>query len=303
MPSTAASSTLDRPFFCCGACSRTLWLTASRICAPARSPSPHTARRLYIKGFVINQPMITAAGWVAFQLLPDSAWAVSLLGMFVIELIAPFFLFVSGAARVVAAGSIAALMVGIQVTGNYGYFNVLTIVMCVPALAHSDALSWTLADLLPPGVAFPPLTPAAVLPWLALHWRAAVIALVLLVYILPMSAIQLVMNSWVNGSWPHWSGIYRLRLHPLLWWTQAYARLHRSLMQFRVVSGYGVFPPQTSPPQRWAVCYEGSDDGVNWRRYALQYYLAGPKTTPAWVAPWHPRPDHAIFYESLSISG
>ena len=34
---------------------------------------------------------------------------------------------------------IAALQVGIQLTGNFGHFNVLTIALCVPLLACTDA--------------------------------------------------------------------------------------------------------------------------------------------------------------------
>ena len=73
--------------------------------------------RLYIKNFIMNQPMVSMAGWLAFHTVPDTLWAVLLLGMFGIECIAPFFLFVTGPPRLVAAAHIAALMAGIQLTG------------------------------------------------------------------------------------------------------------------------------------------------------------------------------------------
>ena len=77
----------------------------------------------------------------------------------------------------------------------------------------------------------------------------------------------------------------------------------REFGQFRFVSGYGVFPPASSPSQRWAICYEGSSDGKTWERYELQYYLSSTRTPPRFVAPYHPRLDHALFYESFGSSG
>lgn len=130
--------------------------------------------RLYIKNFIVNQPMITPLGWWAYHALPDAVWVGALAGMFVVELVLPFGLFVPGLTRLVAGANIAGLMVGIQATGNYGYFNVLTAIMCIPAAAVADGLSFSSRD-------------AA---------SAPVFAAIFLAYILPLSVIQLIMNSW-----------------------------------------------------------------------------------------------------------
>ena len=257
--------------------------------------------RFYIRSFLINMPMATPAGLLAHRLLPDWAWVAMLAQMFVIECVAPFGLFFGGALRAAAAASIASLMLGIWLTGNFGYFNLATLALCLAAADGSaaGALSFTLRDLLPAGAPLPATAAEAV----ALHWRALAAAALLLLYILPASALQFVMNSWINLSWPHWGGVHRLRLPAWLWWTQAYARALRVLMPARMVSGYGVFPPAASPPQRWALCFEGSADGTHWRRYHYAHYLSGPRTPPSFLAPHHPRIDHAIFYESYGGSG
>ena len=241
--------------------------------------------RFYIRGFLIGQPIVSPAGWFAYHALPEFAWIALSAGMFVTELIIPFGLFIPGMPRIIAAVSIAGLMAGIQLTGNFGYFNLLTAILCLPGLDATSAL--TLPDL------SKPVTP-----------HALAFALLFAIYMAPASLLQFVMNSWINMSWAHWSGVYRLRLPAWLAWTQLYARALRELGHLRIVSAYGVFLPSAFPAQRWALCYEGSaGDGAPWQRYELHYYISSAKTKPAFVAPWHPRIDHAIFYESFGGSG
>ena len=256
--------------------------------------------RFYIRGFLINQPMVSPLGLLAHHLLPSWAWVAMLAQMFVVECIMPFGLFAVGLPRALAAGSIAALMLGIWATGNYGYFNLATMALCLAAsdASAAGALSFSPADALPPGA--PPL---ASLADAAAHWPSLLIAALLLLYIFPLSALQFIMNSWINLSWAHWGGVYRLRLPMALWWSQAYARLLRALGHWRIVSGYGVFPPASSPPQRWALLYEGSADGRVWQRYHYKFYISTPRSPPIFVAPYHPRLDHAIFYESFGSAG
>jgi hypothetical protein len=256
--------------------------------------------RFYIRSFLVNMPMATPAGMLAHRLLPGWAWVAMLAQLFVVECVAPFGLFFTGAPRAAAAAAIACLMAGIWLTGNFGYFNLATMALCLAAADGSaaGALRFSLSDLLPAGAPLP-----ATLGEAAQHWRPLAAAAALLLYILPASLLQFVMNSWINLSWAHWGGVYRLRLPVWLWWTQAYARALRALGHARLVSGYGVFPPASSPPQRWALCFEGSADGVNWARYRYAHYLSGPRSAPEFLAPYHPRLDHAIFYESFGGSG
>ena len=77
--------------------------------------------RLYIKSFLVTQPMVSPAGLFAFQRAPDAVWVGALAGMFVIEILAPFGLFFVGAPRIAAGLLIASLMVGIQLSGNCEY--------------------------------------------------------------------------------------------------------------------------------------------------------------------------------------
>lgn len=54
--------------------------------------------------------------------------------MFAIELAVPFAIFLAGWPRRLAALAFSALMLVIVVTGNYGFFNLLALVLCVPLI-------------------------------------------------------------------------------------------------------------------------------------------------------------------------
>ena len=80
-----------------------------------------------------TQPLPTALAWYVHHLPPTILeWAVWT--TFVIELALPFCIFLPRNARLVAAGGFVLLEVLIFATGNYNFFNVLTIVLCVSLL-------------------------------------------------------------------------------------------------------------------------------------------------------------------------
>ena len=99
----------------------------------------HTSRdNGYIKGFLIYQPIPSIFGWLG-EKLPILFHKFALMGMFFIEIIAPFLLLCFPISntfpfRPIAAGSFIALMIGIQICGNFGHFNVLTIGLSIPFL-------------------------------------------------------------------------------------------------------------------------------------------------------------------------
>jgi hypothetical protein len=72
-------------------------------------------------------------GWYA-QHLPAWAQKLSVLGMFVVEIGVPFLIFSPRRLRIAAAFALVSLQAGIAATGNYGFFNLLSMVLCVPLL-------------------------------------------------------------------------------------------------------------------------------------------------------------------------
>src|SRR5688500_8671413 len=80
-----------------------------------------------------TQPLPTPLAWFSHQL---PAWwhRASCAGMFVIELVVPFFLFATRALRHNAALLLIAFMTAVALTGNYTFFNLLAIALCVSCL-------------------------------------------------------------------------------------------------------------------------------------------------------------------------
>src|SRR4029453_8908423 len=80
-----------------------------------------------------TQPLPTVLGWYLNQ-VPVWFHKASPLSMFVVELAAPFLIFASRRFRIVGACLVASLQLVIFLTGNYTYFNLLTIALCIPLL-------------------------------------------------------------------------------------------------------------------------------------------------------------------------
>src|SRR5437867_6374616 len=81
-----------------------------------------------------TQPLPTWVGWFAHQ-LPDWFQTLSVLLMFFIEIVVPFFIFVPGILRRIAFFAIIALQSLIALTGNYCFFNLLTLGLCLLLLS------------------------------------------------------------------------------------------------------------------------------------------------------------------------
>ncbi len=104
-----------------------------------------------------TQPLPTPIAWY-MQLLPVWFQEVSVVVMFGIELAAPFLLFCPRKVRLPAGTAIAFLQVMILLTGNYTFFNLLTIAFCLllfddaplarPTGRLGDSIAWTMATVI-----------------------------------------------------------------------------------------------------------------------------------------------------------
>lgn len=77
-----------------------------------------------------TQPLPTPVAWYAHQ-LPLFFQKLSVIGVFVVELLAPLFFFTKRRIRIIAALATIILQLMIAITGNYTFFNALTILLCV----------------------------------------------------------------------------------------------------------------------------------------------------------------------------
>lgn len=140
---------------------------------------------------------------------------------------------------------------GIQLTGNFGFFNLVTAVLCVPLLdSQSSVFQQGVTGLT------------------AADW----VRLVLLLPLLLCSAITFLFNSWVAASWFSWPSLLDVPLRSVcrvlykwyvyllvLVWVLVVVTWVISFLR-RILHAYGVFPPNSPPPVRFVPVWEGTAD-------------------------------------------
>ncbi len=214
-----------------------------------------------------TQPLPTRIGWYAHQ-LPPACQRLSVLAMVAIELVVPFFLFAPRRLRHAAAAAIALLQVAIALTGNYAFFNFLTIALCL--LAFDDR---ALARLRPRGEPVPP-PPAAPRPAALRALRPALAGAAFGLSLVPMAAL----------------------LRPRRWPAPVLAA-YGAVEPLRSFNSYGLFAVMTMT--RPEILIEGSRDGETWIPYEFRWKPGDPNRAPAFVAPHQPRLDWQMWFAAL----
>ena len=210
-----------------------------------------------------TQPLPTPIAWYVDQ-LPLGFHRLSAAVTFLVEGLVPFLIFAPRRARFLAAGLIAGHQILIALTGNYGFFNLLTIALCVPLL--DDAVwpkRWAEGRV------------RAAKPWPA--WvRGPVLIGIFLLSLVPFL-----------GSFARGVGV----LGPL-------PRLYEWAAPFRTVNSYGLFAIMTK--ERPEIRIEGSRDGVDWKAYEFRFKPGDPMRAPGFVTPHMPRLDWQMWFAALS---
>ena len=212
-----------------------------------------------------TQPLPTPLAWWANQ-LPPWFQKLSCLSMFGVELAAPLFIFGPRKLRPAAFLLMASLQVLILLTGNYCFFNLLTLGLCLFALEDKAWPSWFKLWWGPIRQGGDSKTP----PWLAVSFAA----LMVLLSLPPFTA-----TLGFRSGWPLISGLDQL-LAPL-----------------RSVNSYGLFSIMTTT--RPEIEVSGSDDGVHWEPYRFKFKPGDLGRPPGYVAPYQPRLDWQMWFAAL----
>jgi hypothetical protein len=195
-----------------------------------------------------------------------------------IELIAPLAIFGPRRARLIAAGALALLQVVIAATGTYGFFNLLTLLLCEALL--DDAAMYA-------------ITPRALhtlLDGFVEHRGFARERVALRPLPRQRRSFQLVSGTLLLVA----SGLTMLdTILPL----PAADALLAPLRPFRSVNSYGLFAVMTK--QRHEIALEGSNDGVQWKRYTFRYKPGALDRRPTFVTPHMPRLDWQMWFAAL----
>lgn len=219
-----------------------------------------------------TQPLPTPLAWYAHQ-LPLWFHTVSSAMMFLIELLVPFLIFAPRRPRIVGAGLLASLQLLIMLTGNYAFFNLLSIALCV-LLLDDTFLGRFLPLRLRNRFAGPerPVQPSHMRRWLTV----------------PLAALILFL-SLVHIAYRYIADVPVPR--PAL-------EVMQQLAPFHIVNSYGLFAVMTT--SRPEIIVEGSNDGKTWLAYEFPYKAGDLERAPRWVAPHQPRLDWQMWFAALN---
>jgi hypothetical protein len=214
-----------------------------------------------------TQPLPTWIGYLAHQ-LPVGLQKASCAAMFVVEVIAPFFLFAGRRPRLVSAAAMAGLQAMIAATGNYCFFNLLSVGLCLIALDDGQLPAALRRRLVPSREG---RRPTALAGW-ALAPAAAVLAVA--------AVVRLTSTVGLATLWPE----------PL-------AAGVNAIEPFGVAYPYGLFAVMTT--SRLEIEVQGSRDGSEWRPYAFRWKPGDVRRRPGFVAPFQPRLDWQMWFAAL----
>ena len=225
-----------------------------------------------------TQPLPTWTSWYAAQ-SPAAVQYWSVPAMLAFELIVPFAIFLPArfrAMRLIACALMTLLQVGIAATGNYGFFNLLTIVLY---LALLDDQTLRRRPAVQPDRAPPRPEPRS--------WRLAIsvaaVAIACLSTVAFVREIQLTARTraQIARAWP--------------------GRILDWVSPFRSVNGYGLFRVMTT--ERLELVIEVSGDEQNFEEYEFRWKPGDPRRRPAFVEPHMPRLDWQMWFAALDPAG
>ena len=214
-----------------------------------------------------TQPLPPWTAWYLHR-MPPSFQTVSTVFMFGVELVVPFLFFAPRRLRLLACGLTVFLQMVIAATGNYAFFNLLTIALAV-LLIDDQSLSQRMRERL--------RVPEA--GGRGRSWPRAILA--------PVAALLFVVSS------VHFASTL-FRFSSLPWPLEPAVRW---ISPLRSTNGYGLFAVMTT--SRPEIVVEGSDDGQTWRPYEFRWKPGDPMRRPRFVAPHQPRLDWQMWFAAL----
>src|SRR5438552_7656345 len=218
-----------------------------------------------------SQPLPTVFGWWADK-SPEWFKHFSVAFCLLVEIVVPFFIWAPRRLRLMAAGLLIFLQLAIAITGNYCFFNLLTIALCLLLIDDSmvgrDRRARRRFGYGAPG--------GRVLPQQLCVYTGIIVTIV-----------TLPINAWLIFS----------AFKPLSRPPRVLANVYERLEAFRIVNGYGLLRVMTK--DRCEIVLEGSTDGIDWLPYEFKWKPGDVKRAPGWCAPHQPRLDGQMWFAAL----
>ncbi|HXA08775.1 MAG TPA: lipase maturation factor family protein, partial [Chthoniobacterales bacterium] len=210
-----------------------------------------------------TQPLPTVLGWWADK-SPEWFKHFSTAFVLVVEIVGAFLVWLPRRLRQLGCGAIIFLQIVIGLTGNYAFFNLLTIALCLLLI---DDVVWPggrrLTNRASAGRGWPLWVPA-----------------VMIVLTMPLNALLIFSGFGPGTRWPGPIGA-----------------MYGAIAPFYVVNGYGLFRVMTK--ERPEIILEGSDDGLEWKPYEFKWKPGALNRPPGFVEPHQPRLDWQMWFAAL----
>jgi hypothetical protein len=216
----------------------------------------------------VTQPLPSPLSWYANG-LPMWFQRLSCAIMFATELLVPFLLPCGRKLRHGGAIALIFFQLLIALTGNYGFFNLLTIGLCLTCF--DDAWWRTIHWGADEGAAVDSPKAVPVKPTLV-RWFAALVV--------GVTFFQTV-----------------AALYPAAASSPLVQAVEESIGPFRTLNNYRLFAVMTI--ERPELAIQGSDDATDWRDYRLPYMPGALAKRPSWVAPYQPQLDWMLWFAAL----
>jgi hypothetical protein len=244
-----------------------------------------------------TQPLPMWTSWFMHQ-LPQSVHVASAAGMFFIELVVPWVVFLPTRwrrVRLIGCVLMISLQLGIAATGNYGFFNLLTIVLYLAVL--DDRHLGSLTGRVPPSAAATRggpdhqskgsvgQVPLSTVARRSEPARCRLVANGAAVVIAVFSTMTFFRE--IDQTWRRQSPLEHLWSPRVLSWID----------RLDSINGYGLFRVMTT--ERPEIVIEVSEDGVTWKEQEFRWKPGDLKRRPAIVEPHMPRLDWQMWFAAL----
>ncbi|HZS53573.1 MAG TPA: lipase maturation factor family protein [Bryobacteraceae bacterium] len=218
----------------------------------------------------MTQPLPNPIAYYAYRLPPgtlDFMTAATL----AIESLAPFLLFCPRRLRQIGVAFLMFLQLLIIFTGNYAFFNLLTLALCLWGL--DDRTFVPIASLLQK--TFPRASSPANANRFTSVRAASNVILVLVTFLGVLQLLDMVHPA-----------AFRFTRKPFA-----------AIAPLEIVNSYGLFASMTTT--RPELVIEGSNDQVNWREYSFRYKPGELHRGLPQIAPYQPRLDWQMWFAAL----
>lgn len=247
-----------------------------------------------LKFHYYTQPIPNWPAWYAYQ-WPIGVHRAALVLMFIVEIGLPFLVFAGRWGHIVFGLGTIALMIAIEGTGNFGFFNLQTIVLCIPLL-NDDFLRRFIPRRWRDPESVPQSSPAT------LGWRS-VISRVAVAVLLSISLLKSVaeISATANPVKLPPAVITPIQWADTLLLSWGRPGILKPIAPFRTINGYGLFRVMTV--RRNEIVVETSNDGEAWTECEFPYKPGDILRPPPIIAPHMPRLDWQMWFAALNPQG